>query len=163
MWTACVGQLTELHQEALKQALQVESWLTSGTWPRHPQKPRVNCAQAAEISSVFMHEMRPIFCWLPLPWTLKNYDFITSETKRKKLDLYYLETPKWKVQDPLILEIEMERVDNGKRNGEEWNVRRGTFYKKWRQKKHKNDISNYWCNDRAVLCLHNCLISLNYE
>ena len=25
MWTACVGQLTELHQESLKQALEAES------------------------------------------------------------------------------------------------------------------------------------------
>lgn len=61
MWKACLGQLSELQQQALKQALEVESWLRPQSWTRarysrvsrFHKKPRENRVPPAEILALF--------------------------------------------------------------------------------------------------------------
>ena len=97
MWKVCLGQLSELQQEALQQALEAESWLNPQPWTRarYPtcrsltktakKKPRPTSKDF--LSS--LHEMHP-YSVDPLSWKLKGYDFVSSENKPTRQN-----TPRW--------------------------------------------------------------------
>ena len=63
MWTACAGQLSELQQEALKQALEAESWFACvrASYPsvQNLATSATKRVPSAEFSWILLHELRP--------------------------------------------------------------------------------------------------------
>lgn len=92
MWKACLGQLSELQQQALNQALEVESWLKPQSWTRAKyssvcrshKKPRENRVPPAEISCALLHEMRLYSVHPPLPWKLKGSYSVSNANKQTR-------------------------------------------------------------------------------
>ena len=92
MWTACAGQLSELQQEALKQALEAESWFACVRACKLPKRtePRNIRDKARPFGRVFLKSsawIAPTFCWHSCHehWTILI--FLSSETKnRTELD-----------------------------------------------------------------------------
>lgn len=97
MWKACLGQLSELQQEALQQALEAESWLNPQPWTRarYPnvqisQKPRKNRVPPAEISWALCIKCTHILLTPCHENSVKGYDFVWSENKPTRQN-----TPRW--------------------------------------------------------------------
>lgn len=92
MWKACLGQLSELQQQALNQALEVESWLKPQSWTRakyssvcrsHKKTARKPRATSRDFLRSFAWNA-PLFCSPPLPWKLKGSYSVSNANKQTR-------------------------------------------------------------------------------
>ena len=93
MWKVCLGQLSELQQEALQQALEAESWLNPQPWTRARYPTCRSLTKTASHQQRFLELFAwnaPIFCWPPVMKTEGLWFCIewkqTNTTKYTEMD-----------------------------------------------------------------------------
>lgn len=111
MWKACLGQLSELQQDALQQALEAESWINLQPWTR-ARHPNVQISENREKTASRQQRFlelfswnAPIFClplamkterlWFCMEWKRTNttkYTEMDSRERRQLILLFYMWT-----------------------------------------------------------------------
>lgn len=128
-----------------------------------------NARKNREQTAPWLQRFPQFYAWnapcilLTLPTVnIENYDFLTSDTKDKILELHPLEM-RVTSQLPVRFILESSYRDSGqwKRDRKKWNIRRGQLHKKWMWK--NRETKSYGYGKRVILALHNFLISINFR